>query len=48
MVIFIYNDIGLLKEVSGGLHVEWRGGGVGGLGKYIVCWWYTCEGRQRS
>lgn len=29
MVIFIYNDIGLLKEVSGGLHVErWRSRGV--------------------
>ena len=27
VVIFIYNDIGLLKEVSGELHVEgWRGG----------------------
>ena len=31
VVIFIYNDIGLLKEVSGRLHVEWwRGGGVEG------------------
>lgn len=31
MVIFIYNDIGLLKEVSGGLHVErWRSRGGGG------------------
>ena len=57
MVIFIYNDIGLLKEVSGGLHVEgWRGGGTACSRLWCACGgrradelksgWCTCGGRR--